>query len=51
LAPAQPSGPDLQAAASATVMAAHAMAELLLKELASQNVGKDKRGTQLNLSA
>ncbi len=51
LAPAQPSGADLQAAASATVMAAQALAELLQKKLASQNIGNDQRGTKLNVSA
>ena len=50
LAPAQPSGPDMQAAASATVMAAQALAELLQKKLATQHIGKDQRGTQLNVS-
>jgi hypothetical protein len=51
LAPAQPSGPDLAAAASATAMAAQAQAELLQKNQESQNGNKDQRGTQINLSA
>jgi hypothetical protein len=50
LAPAQPSGPDMQAAASATLMAAQALTELLQKKLATHNIGKDQRGAQLNLS-
>jgi hypothetical protein len=40
----------MQAAASATLMAAQALAELLQKKLATQNIGKDQKGTQLNLS-
>lgn len=51
LAPAQPSGPDLAAAASASAMAAKAQAELLQKNQDSQNGNKDQRGTQLDLSA
>jgi hypothetical protein len=51
LAPAQPSGPDLQAAASASAMAAQALAELLQKNQESQNGNKEQRGTQLDLSA
>ncbi len=51
LAPAQPSGPDLAAAASATAMAAQAQAELLQKNQESQNGNKDQLGTQIDLSA
>jgi hypothetical protein len=51
LAPAEPSGPDIQVAASATAMAAQAQAELLKKNQDSQNGNKDHLGTQINLSA
>ena len=51
LAPAQPSGPDMQVAASATVMATQALAELLQKIQDVQNGSKDQRGTKINLSA
>lgn len=51
LAPAQPSGADMQVAASATAMAAQAQAELLQKNQDTQNGHKDQRGTQINLSA
>lgn len=51
LAPAQPSGPDMQVAASATAMAAQAQAELLQKNQDSQNGNKDRLGTKINLSA
>ena len=51
LAPAQPSGPDMQVAASATAMAARAQAELLQKNQDSQNGNKDPIGTKINLSA
>ncbi len=51
LAPAQPSGPDIQAAASATAMAAQAQAELLQKNQDSQNGNKEQRGTKIDVSA
>ncbi len=51
LAPAQPSGPDMQVAASATAMAAQAQIELLKKNQDTQNGNKDHLGTQINLSA
>lgn len=51
LAPAQPSGPDLQVAASATAMAAQAQAELLQKNQDTQNGNKDQRGNKIDLSA
>ncbi|MFA6051626.1 MAG: putative metalloprotease CJM1_0395 family protein [Methylobacter sp.] len=51
LAPAQPSGPDLAAAASATAMAAQAQAELLQKNQDTQNGDKDQLGTKIDLSA
>jgi hypothetical protein len=51
LAPAEPSGQDIQVAASATAMAAQAQAELLLKNQNTQNGNKDSLGTQINLSA
>lgn len=51
LAPAQPSGPDIQAAASATAMAAQAQAELLQKNQDTQNGNKEHRGTKINVSA
>lgn len=51
LAPAEPSGQDLQVAASATALAAQAQAELLQKNQDSQNGNKDQLGTQINLSA
>lgn len=51
LAPAQPSGPDMQAAASATAMAAQAQAELLQKNQDTQNGNKEQRGTKIDVSA
>jgi hypothetical protein len=50
LAPAQPSGPDMQVAASAAAMAAQAQVELLQKNQDSQNGNNDQRGTKINLS-
>jgi hypothetical protein len=50
LAPAQPSGPDLAAAASATAMAAQAQAELFQKNQSIQNGDKDRLGTKIDLS-
>ncbi|MGZ8171922.1 MULTISPECIES: putative metalloprotease CJM1_0395 family protein [Methylobacter] len=51
LAPAEPSGPDMQAAAGATAMAAQAQVELLQKNQDTQNGNKDHLGTKINLSA
>lgn len=51
LAPAQPSGPDMQVAASATAMATQAQAELLQKNQDTQNGNKDPRGNLIDLSA
>jgi len=51
LAPAEPSGPDMQAAASATALAAQAQAELLQKNQDTGNGNKDHLGTKINLSA
>jgi len=51
LAPAEPSGQDIQVAANATAMAAKAQAELLQKNQDSQNGNKEHRGTKINLSA
>jgi hypothetical protein len=51
LAPAEPSGQDIQVAASATAMAAQAQAELLQKNQSTQNGNKDQLGTQIDLSA
>ncbi|MDO9046392.1 MAG: putative metalloprotease CJM1_0395 family protein [Methylobacter sp.] len=51
LSPAQPSGPDMQVAASATAMAAQAQAELLQKNQDSQNGNKNQLGTKIDLSA
>ena len=51
LAPAQPSGPDMQAAASATALAAQAQAELLQKNQDTQNGNKEQRGTKIDVSA
>ncbi|MGZ4955494.1 MAG: putative metalloprotease CJM1_0395 family protein [Methylobacter sp.] len=51
LAPAEPSGPDMQVAASATAMAAQAQVELLKKIQDTQNGNKDHLGTRINLSA
>lgn len=51
LAPAQPSGPDMQVAANAAAMAVKAQAELLQKNQNTQNGHQDLRGTQINLSA
>ncbi len=51
LAPAEPSGPDMQAAASATAMAAKAQAELMQKNQDTQNGNKEHLGTRINLSA
>ncbi len=50
LAPAEPSGQDMQVAANATSMAAKAQAELLQKNQDSQNGDKDRQGTQIDLS-
>jgi hypothetical protein len=51
LAPAEPSGPDMQVAASATAMAALAQAELMQKNQNTQNDNKDPLGTQIDLIA
>ncbi|MCK9397929.1 MAG: hypothetical protein M0Q44_20355 [Methylobacter sp.] len=51
LAPAQPSGPDMQVAAAATAMAAQAQVELLQKNQETQNGNQDRQGSQINLSA
>jgi len=51
LSPAQPSGPDMQVAASAAAMAAKAQAELLQQNQNTQNGNKDRMGTLLDLSA
>lgn len=51
LAPAEPSGQDLQVAASATAMAAQAQAELLQKNQDTENGNKDQVGTRIDLSA
>jgi SprA-related family len=51
LAPAQPSGQDMQVAASAAALAAQAQAELLQKNQDSQNGNKDHRGNKIDLSA
>lgn len=51
LAPAQPSGADMQAAASATAMAAQAQIELLQKNQETQNGNKDPKGSKIDLSA
>ncbi|MFU8789721.1 MAG: putative metalloprotease CJM1_0395 family protein [Methylobacter sp.] len=51
LAPAEPSGTDLQVAASAAAMAAKAQAELLQQNQDSQNGNQDRKGTQIDLSA
>jgi hypothetical protein len=51
LAPAQPSGPDMQVAASATAMAAQAQIQLLQKNQDTQNGHKDHLGTIINQSA
>lgn len=51
LAPAQPSGPDMQVAASAATMAAQAQAELLQKNQDTQNGGQSQLGIQIDLSA
>jgi len=50
LAPAEPSGPDMQVAASAAAMAAQAQVELLKKIQDSQNDNKNHLGSQINLS-
>ena len=50
LAPAEPSGPDLQVAANATAMAAKAQAELLQKNQDSQKGDQDRQGTRIDLS-
>lgn len=50
MAPAEPSGQDLQVAASASAMAAQAQAELLQKNQDNQNGNKEQKGTLLNLS-
>ncbi|TRW98100.1 putative metalloprotease CJM1_0395 family protein [Candidatus Methylobacter oryzae] len=51
LAPAEPSGPDMQAAAGATAMAAKAQAELMQKNQDTQNGNKERLGTKINVSA
>jgi hypothetical protein len=51
LAPAEPSGPDMQVAANAAAMAAKAQAELLRKNQDTQNGNKDQLGIKINLSA
>ncbi len=51
LAPAQPSGPDMQVAASASALAAQAQIELLQKNQDSQNGNKDQLGTKIDVSA
>jgi hypothetical protein len=51
LAPAHPSGPDLQVAASATAAASQALAELLQKNLESQSGSLGQRGHKIDLSA
>ncbi len=51
LAPAEPSGPDMQVAASATAMAAQAQVELMQKNQDTENGNKDRRGTKIDLSA
>lgn len=51
LAPAEPSGPDMQVAASATAMAARAQIELMQKNQAAHNGDKDRLGTKIDLSA
>lgn len=50
LAPAEPSGPDLQVAASAAAMAARAQVELMQKNQDTQNGSKDRLGTKIDLS-
>lgn len=51
LAPAQPSGQDMQVAASASAMAAKAQAELLQQNQDNQNGNKGRIGTRIDLSA
>lgn len=51
LAPAEPSGPDMRVAASATAMAARAQVELLQKNQKTQNGYKSHLGSQIDLSA
>ncbi|MDP1665613.1 MAG: putative metalloprotease CJM1_0395 family protein [Methylobacter sp.] len=51
LSPSQPSGPDMQVAASAMAMAAQAQAELLQKNQDTHNGNTDHLGTKINLSA
>jgi hypothetical protein len=51
LAPAGPSGQDIQVAASASAMAAQAQAELLQKNQDTENGNKDQLGTRIDLSA
>jgi hypothetical protein len=51
LAPADPSGPDMQVAASAAAMAAQAQVELMQKIQESQIGNKSHLGSQINLSA
>ncbi|HEY8037920.1 MAG TPA: putative metalloprotease CJM1_0395 family protein [Methylobacter sp.] len=51
LAPAEPSGPDMQVAANAAAMAAQAQAELLQKNQNTQNGNKDQLGIQIDLTA
>ncbi|MDP2097978.1 MAG: putative metalloprotease CJM1_0395 family protein [Methylobacter sp.] len=50
LAPAEPSGQDMQVAANATAMAAKAQAELFQKNQDNQNGNQDRQGTQIDLS-
>ena len=51
LAPTEPSGQDIQVAASASAMAAKAQTKLLQKNQDTQNGNKEHQGTQINLSA
>ncbi|MDD5580960.1 MAG: putative metalloprotease CJM1_0395 family protein [Methylobacter sp.] len=51
LAPAQPSGPDIQVAARATAMAARAQVELFQKNQDAQNGQKDYLGSKVDVSA
>jgi hypothetical protein len=50
LAPAQPSGPDMQVAAAATAMASMAQMALLQKIQNLQNSTNHRQGSQINLS-
>lgn len=51
MAPAEPSGPDLQVAASAAALAAQAQIELFLKNQNTQNGDQDQLGTVVDLAA